>query len=245
MNPRDLEELALTAWPALRQWLYDGWVVRFADGHTRRANSVNPLYPARRDVAEKIAQCEHWYAAAGLPTVFRLNAHTAPAALDRLLDARGYRTVDPSLTLHRHLDPGMQAGDLRGTLHSEALPDWLALYCRISGKPLEQQHTHMAILQAMPEPRIFASLWDHGQVVACAVGVLYARALSIVDVVTDPQYRQQGYAVALLSQIFAWAGRAGATNAALQVQGDNTAARTGHARLGFQQVYSYWYRVSP
>jgi GNAT superfamily N-acetyltransferase len=245
MNPRDLEELALTAWPALRQWLYDGWVIRFADGHTRRANSVNPLYPARRDAAEKIALCERWYAAAGLPTVFRINARTAPAALDRLLDARGYRRVDPSLTLHRRLDPGTIPGELRGTLRSEALPDWMAHYCQISGKPLEQQHIHRAILQSTPEPRIFASLRERDQVVACAVGVLYARALSIVDVVTDPRQRRQGYAAALLAQIFAWAKRTGATDAALQVQGDNAAARALYARLGFQEVYPYWYRVSP
>jgi hypothetical protein len=54
MNPRDLEELALTTWPALQQWLYDGCVVRFAGGHTKRANSVNPLYLSRHNPAEKI-----------------------------------------------------------------------------------------------------------------------------------------------------------------------------------------------
>jgi GNAT superfamily N-acetyltransferase len=75
--------------------------------------------------------------------------------------------------------------------------------------------------------------------------VLYARALSIVDVVTDPRQRRQGYAAALLAQIFAWAKRTGATDAALQVQGDNAAARALYARLGFQEVYPYWYRVSP
>jgi ribosomal protein S18 acetylase RimI-like enzyme len=243
MQPRALEELALTTWPALQQWLYDGWVVRFAGGHTRRANSVTPLYSSRNDLAAKIAQCEQWYAAANLPTVFRLNRHTAPAAIDRLLDARGYRLVDPSLTLHRRLDPWALPADLRGTLRDEALTDWLALYCRLSGKALEQQHSHTAILQATPPTRIFASLWDHDQAVACAVAVAHAQAISIVDVVTDPQRRQQGYASSLLGQIFAWAQQAGATDVALQVQGDNTAARSLYARLGFREVYSYWYRV--
>jgi N-acetylglutamate synthase len=245
MKPRALEELALTAWPALQQWLYDGWVVRFADGHTRRANSVNPLYSSHQEPAAKIAQCEQWYAARNLPTVFRLNRHTAPSAIDRLLDARGYRLVDPSLTLHRRLDDWRMPRDLRGAIRSEVLPDWLALYYELSGKALHQQHTHMAILQATPAPRIFAALRDGDQVVACAVGVVYAQALSIVDVVTSPQHRQRGYATALLSQIFAWAQRAGATHAALQVQGDNSAGRALYARLGFQAVYRYWYRVSP
>jgi ribosomal protein S18 acetylase RimI-like enzyme len=245
MNPRELEELALTAWPALRQWLYDGWVIRFADGHTRRANSVNPLYPARRDATQKIAQCEQWYAAAGLPTVFRINARTAPASLDRLLEARGYRRLDRSLTLQRRLDSWAISGEPQETLRSEALPDWLTLYCQITGKPVEQQHSHTAILRATPEPHIFASLWNGDQAVACAVGVVYAGALSIVDVVTDPQHRRRGYAASLLSQLFDWARRAGSTDAALQVQGDNVAARALYARLGFQEVYAYWYRVSP
>jgi predicted GNAT family acetyltransferase len=130
-------------------------------------------------------------------------------------------------------------------LRSERLADWLALYCQLSGKVLEQQHMHTAILQATPEPRIFAALWDGDQAVACAVGVLFAGALSIVDVVTDPQHRQRGYATTLLAQIFAWAQQAGATDAALQVQADNAAARSLYARLGFREVYAYWYRVRP
>lgn len=243
MNPRALEELALTTWPALQQWLYDGWVVRFAGGYTRRANSVTPLYSSRQEPAAKIAQCERWYAAANLPTVFRLNEHTAPAALDRLLDARGYQHADRSLTLHRRLDTWAMPGELSGSLRSEQLADWLPLYCQLSGKALDQQQAHMALLQATPAPRIFAALWDGDQAVACAVGVLSAQALSVVDVVTAPQHRQRGYGTSLLAQLFAWAQRAGASDAALQVQGDNAAARSLYTRLGFHEVYSYWYRV--
>jgi ribosomal protein S18 acetylase RimI-like enzyme len=245
MRARELEEIALSTWPALRQWLYDGWVVRFAGGHTRRANSITPLYASRNDPLPKIAQCEAWYAAANLPTVFRLNRRTAPLALDRMLDARGYRLADPSLTLQRRLDTWSAPADLRGGLRSAALDDWLGLYCRLSGKPPEQQHGHAAILQAIPAPHIFAALWDGGQPVACAVGICYAQALSIVDVVADPQRRQQGYATSLLAQILGWAQRAGAADATLQVQADNTAARALYARLGFREAYAYWYRVRP
>jgi ribosomal protein S18 acetylase RimI-like enzyme len=245
MKPRDLEELSLTTWPALQQWLYDGWVVRFAHGHTRRANSVNPLYPALQNAAVKLAQCEQWYAERKLPPVFRLNPHTVPANLDRLLDARGYRLADPSLTLHRRLHSWALPTGLPGSMRSEQLQDWLALYCLLSGKAIAQQDTHAAILQALPSPHLFAALWDGNQAVACAVGVVYARALSIVDVVTSPQHRQRGYGTSLLCQLFAWAQQMGATDAALQVQGDNTAGRALYARLGFQEAYRYWYRVRP
>jgi N-acetylglutamate synthase len=245
MNPRALEELALSAWPALQQRLYDGWVVRFAEGHTRRANSVNPLYPARQDAATKIAQCERWYAEHNLPTVFRLNRRTAPAALDRMLEDRGYRMVDLSLTLHCSLADWACPASLPGTLRSEQLLEWLALYCQLSGREIEQQNTHLAILRALPAPHIFATLRHEHEVVACAVGVVYAGALSIVDVVTAREHRQRGYGRSLLCQLFAWAQRHGAADASLQVQGDNVAARALYRRLGFQEVYPYWYRVQP
>jgi N-acetylglutamate synthase len=95
----------------------------------------------------------------------------------------------------------------------------------------------------MPAPRLFAALWDGNQAVACAVGVVYAQVLSTVDVVTAPQQRQWGYGTSLLYQIFVWAQQMGATDAALQVQSDNSAGCALYARLGFQEVYRYWYRV--
>ena len=58
---RRLEEVALNAWPALQQMLFDGWLLRFARGYTKRANSINALYDSRLDVATKIAACERTY----------------------------------------------------------------------------------------------------------------------------------------------------------------------------------------
>ena len=40
---RTLEELSMNALPALQTMLYGGWVLRFANGYTRRANSINPI----------------------------------------------------------------------------------------------------------------------------------------------------------------------------------------------------------
>jgi len=47
---RSVEERSLNAWPSLHQMLYDGWVLRFSNGYTRRANSVSPIYRGRRGV---------------------------------------------------------------------------------------------------------------------------------------------------------------------------------------------------
>ncbi len=40
---RRLEELAFRGWPALESRDLDGWRLRFSNGYTKRANSINGL----------------------------------------------------------------------------------------------------------------------------------------------------------------------------------------------------------
>jgi len=41
-----IEELSMNALPALSTVFLNGWILRFSNGYTRRANSVNPIYPS-------------------------------------------------------------------------------------------------------------------------------------------------------------------------------------------------------
>ena len=90
---RHIEELALNAWPALQTLLLDGWVVRFANGYTRRANSVNPLYASEQDTDAKLRACEQFYRDRGLKVVFKMTAASQPDGLDALLAARATRST--------------------------------------------------------------------------------------------------------------------------------------------------------
>ena len=90
------EELSMNALPALETETYDGWILRFSDGYTKRGNSINPLYESTFDLQEKVAHCEQAYQEKGLNTVYKLTAGSHPAGLDRYLRGRGYRIADPT-----------------------------------------------------------------------------------------------------------------------------------------------------
>lgn len=67
MDNKFIEELSLNHWQPLSTLLYDGWVLRFAGGYTKRANSINPIYYSTCDLNIKITECEKIYSANHLP----------------------------------------------------------------------------------------------------------------------------------------------------------------------------------
>src|SRR5215469_5361968 len=97
-----VEETCMNAWPALKEVYYDGWLIRLADGATRRTNSVNVLRDGRRPLRDKIAYCEAIYRAHAQPAYFRLLSDAQPE-LEEVLAARGYRAEDETATLYMNL----------------------------------------------------------------------------------------------------------------------------------------------
>ena len=75
-NKQDIilfEEMASNAHVALNIMQYDGWILKFSEGHTNRANSVSMIYPSTINVNEKIKNCENIYSEQNLPCVFKRN----------------------------------------------------------------------------------------------------------------------------------------------------------------------------
>ena len=62
----------MNAWPSLQTNLQDGWVLRFSEGYTKRANSINPIYSSTIEIKEKIDNCESTYSAKNLPIVYKI-----------------------------------------------------------------------------------------------------------------------------------------------------------------------------
>ncbi|MGD8398989.1 MAG: GNAT family N-acetyltransferase [Anaerolineae bacterium] len=239
MDPNRLEEIALNAWPALQQILYDGWIVRFSRGFTRRANSVNAVYPSTFDPEAKIAACEALYAARGLPPIFRVTPFSLPPELDALLEARGYGRHDPTLVMVCELG-GLEAGRPLVALPAAA---WLDHFCRLAAVPREKHCIHQAILDAIVPDHVTACVTTGEKVVACGLAVAEGGYVGLFDLITDPACRRRGHGTHLVQGLIAWGRARGASRAYLQVMHKNKGARRLYERLGFREVYRYWYRM--
>jgi ribosomal protein S18 acetylase RimI-like enzyme len=240
---RLLEELSLNAWPALQTLVVDGWVVRFANGYTRRANSVNPLYSPQGDPMDNIAACEALFAARGLPVIFKLTPASQPAGLDDLLAARGYahdaETSVQTLDLRGDKRAAPGASSLSPTLNEY----WLAAVFNLSQLAEHKRPLLRQMLSLLAPPACFATVVDGRHVVAAGLAVAERGHVGFFDIVTHPAHRRQGHARRLMLDLLAWGQSHGAHTAYLQVMCNNAAALALYAGLGFAEQYRYWYRV--
>jgi N-acetylglutamate synthase len=240
---RRVEEASLNAWPALHQLLLDGWVLRFARGFTKRANSIVPLYPAQQVAIDKVRYCENLYAREKLKTIFRLTTVVDSGPLDTLLAQRGYVRVDPTLVLGRSL------GDGRFRSHPQFQPlargAWLDTYAHNAAITAAAQPLHATLLQGIRTEHLFGAIDANGETSACGIAVLERELVGLFDIVTHPATRRRGYARALVESLLCWAEQHGARLAYLQVVEANQAARALYEALGFTDLYRYWYRVAP
>lgn len=240
---RRVEEASLNAWPAMQQLILDGWVLRFARGFTKRANSVVPLYPSRLPAAEKIRYCENLYARERLTTTFRLTSILDNLSLDEALAARGYERVDPTLVMSCALNPSTFSTDARVREVTQA--EWLKLYASFADLPAAAQALHAALLSGIRTDRQFAVLTEGGAPRACGLAVTDYELTGLFDVITHPDSRGRGFGEALVRSQLAWAAEQGAACAYLQVVENNVPARRLYDRLGFKLLYRYWYRTAP
>ncbi len=240
---RRVEEASLNAWPALQQSLLDGWVLRFARGFTKRANSIVPLYPSQQDPVEKVRYCENLYSRERLKTIFRLTTVVDSSALDTLLDARGYTRVDPTRVVVRQLDGAHFPTHREFTELTRG--DWLDAYGRAAGIPAAGHQLHALLLSGIRTEHVFGVVAAADEVVACGVAVLEREFVGLFDIVTHPSARRRGHARVLVESLLGWGAQRGARHAYLQVVETNTAGRALWANLGFEELYRYWYRVAP
>ena len=82
-----------------------------------------------------------------------------------------------------------------------------------------------------------------GTNVACVSVVIENGYVYIANVIVDEMYRGRGYGRRVCETLLAKAKEIGGHTAYLQVIQTNGIAVSLYEKLGFEKLYSYWYRV--
>ena len=236
-----VEETCRNAWPALRQVLLGGWVLRFSEGLTRRANSANPLAAQRRDADAMIADCEVLYSHHRQSTIFRLPS-LIESVLDERLAARGYSVEGPSLVLYGEIGALVARRDPAISLLPRPSAQWLDAMARLQRHTANEADLYRQIVDRLAVPAAFAALCEDGGVAALGYAANHNGLVCYQSLATDPARQRRGHARRIIASLAGWAADRGATGACLEVEAGNTPARALYAALGFEELYRYHYR---
>jgi len=240
MAPDKIELASYVSWPAFEQLDYRGLVLRFAEGCTKRSNSVNAAIPVRENISETVAHCESLYRRKNLPTIFRMLSFVDNAELDFHLADQGYIFTEPSLVLVQSLGAAPEPTMNPISLDRNA---WLEIFEEIAEVSPEKRTTHAKIIDQVPATSLFTILEREGLPVACGLGVIQDGYFGIFDVIARSQDRRRGYGTQLVKQMLSWAGKNGGHCAYVQVLAQNAPAVRLYEKLGYRRLYDYWYRV--
>ncbi len=239
---RQIETLSFKALPALETRYYDGWLIRYANGYTKRANSVNPVYASHEDTDLKISRCEAFYTRKKLPTIFKMTDNIYPQELDAILESKQYQKASETgvytLPLERR---GSLAADVN--IKSKLTDQWLTTFIKMNHIDEEKHKTLKQMFNLIPTRCGFLRLMDGNTVVGVALGVIDKNWMGIFDVAVHQDHRGKGHGRTIMDALLNWGMTQQADTAYLQLQCDNAVAKNLYMSLGFTEQYRYWYRV--
>ncbi len=253
------EKLSFNTHPCLSEELYDGWLLRFAQGYTKRANSVNVVGESTLPYADKLLYCEEVYGENNLPVVFKITPMAAE--LDGLLEEKGYSMVDKTNVMTVDLtkkgktatkskgDSKCKPAEVSGTgevsvaIEEKFTESWQYYYFTFNKVSSASVPIAKKVQAKITNPVLCATVYVDKKAVACGLGVMEQGYVGLLDIVVKEEYRGCGFGKVLCQTLLEKAKEKGAATGYLQVVDSNEAAKKLYKGLGFEDVYSYWYRV--
>jgi hypothetical protein len=185
---RYIEEASFRAWPALRTEEISGWVLRFSNGQTKRANSVNVLFAdPERDLTAAIDAAEQQYEAAGQPTIFRITPLAEPE-LEGNLEARCYGLFDQTLVMSMPA-PAATIRDPDVLLEPAPGKTWFDGFCRFSPGAAQQRDTLHTMLGRVEGRACYARIHRDGEPVAFGMSVVEGERAGFFEILVAPAWR--------------------------------------------------------
>ena len=252
-----IEELTMNAWPSLQTLLYDGWIIRMAGGYTKRANSINPIYSCENKcranpvnsnsssnikLQEKIKKCEELYRLNNLPIIFKIIDCDEYKLLDRKLEDLNYEKLDlTSVQVCKKIKPTKIHEEI--TTEVQITEDWKrCFYSCYNISNMETMGIIDKMLKNIRHPIICVLYIDNGQYAGCGYGVVESGYVGLFDIIVKEEFRGKGIGKKLVETILAQSKERGADKAYLAVVNNNIIAKKLYQKIGFIEIYKYWYR---
>jgi len=242
-----IEEVASRAWPAQHTKQYGGWLLRATEGVTRRANSVLPLHsPVSKDLKEALQEVQQFYQKWKIPVRFQMTATSQPAELDAFLEFAGFIIDMRVKVLTAPLaNIFLEEPEVGIVVFGSPWKDWYTAYARGAGFDKKTMAVRQGIIDRITTEKACAAAIMGDQVVAVGMGVLDGDWLGLFSLVTEEKYRRRRIASSITQSLVSWGLSRGAKLGYLQVEMENQPAQKLYYGLGFEDGYTYWYRVTP
>ena len=237
----ELESRLVNAWPSFETQLCGGWLMRFARGYSKRANSATPMLPGAslddRLIDHMVAQ----FLKQNVRPTFRLTG-IEDAEVDARLEARGFEATEPTFGMLCDVGGDWEV-DASVTLEEEVSRRWVRETAASYGGDKADDSILIEIVSRIRQPHVFASLDLDGTNVAWGLGVAERGYVGLYDIVVSPDLRGLGLGRQVVTSLIAWGKGQGAAEAYLQVREENEVARSLYASLGFRDAYRYTHRI--
>lgn len=242
----------MNSWPAKDYFFYKGWILRFTNGVTSRANSVIPLnyYGNRRTLSRDIAIVEEAYQIYDLPAIFTMHDFHKPKYLRNELVSRNYREISHTVALGNRLnDINIEKlnKNYEYSFQEKRNGDFSEFLSKKSSKSKEEQNIINKITQRINIPKkcfIIAKFRD--SIIGTLMGVLDSNGyLYLADMFVDPNFRKQGIAKSMFFKITnEWVNPKNVKMLWLQVEIENEPAISLYENIGLKKLYNYYYLIN-
>lgn len=241
-----IEELSMNAWPALQTLVYDGWIIRMSGGYGNRANSVNPIYPSGIKLEKKLKYCDELFARHNLLTAYKLTGCGEHGAIDKKLDKMNYLKINETSIQVCKIPKtfrGPEGITAEGITVSDNFSErWEKSVIAFNRIDKKNAPTFHKILGGINVEKIVVSKEVGGKIAGCGYGAIERGYVGVFDVVVKEDDRGKGYGREIVRAILSEAAKKGVKNTYLQVMLNNPAALHLYKKIGYREIYRYWYR---
>jgi ribosomal protein S18 acetylase RimI-like enzyme len=168
-----------------------------------------------------------------------------PTGLDAFLESKALVIDMPTKMLTSPLERiVLEEPEVGIVVFGSPWDDWTAAYGTLTGFDKTKIAVRSDIINRIPSKKACAAAIVDQKVIGIGLGVMDGDWLGLFALVTHEDFRRQHVATSITQSLVGWGLSQGASQGYLQVEDENVPAQKLYYGLGFEDAYSYWYRVA-